>query len=116
MTDNSAAQKIINEALDELKCWNATLPFYDVEELAENQHVDPFTFTDKNLHPRKDFNPNPKVIFDQKKYPPTKEGLSSLKTNRMAIAQLHGTILTKKVMHCHLYVNKADLTNPKRKH
>ena len=115
MTDNSAVQKIINEALDELECWNATLPFYDVEGLTENEHVDLFTFTNKNLHPRKDFNPNPKVIFDRKKYPPTQEGLSSLKTNIMAIAQLDGTILTKKVVHCHLYVNKADLTNQKRK-
>ena len=115
MTDNSAAQKIINEALEELECWNATLPFYDVEGLAENEHVDLFTFTDKNLHPRKDFNPNPKVIFDRKKYPPTQEGLSSLKTNIMAIAQLYGTILTKKSDALSLVCQQSRPCKPKKK-
>ena len=74
MTDNSAAQKIINEALEELECWNATLPFYDVEGLAENEHVDLFTFTDKNLHPRKDFNPNPKLFLTERNTLQLKKG------------------------------------------
>ena len=71
--DNSAAQKIIDEALNELECWNLTLCFDDMERLAENEHVNLFTFTDKSLHTRENINPNLRVIFDQKLPPNSKK-------------------------------------------
>lgn len=64
-------------------------------QLTVNEHVHLFQFTKKEFAPQKIFNPNPKVIFNQKPHSPTQKTLPYLKTNIMTIAWLHETILTK---------------------
>ena len=70
MMNNLAAQEVVDEVVDTLQNWTATLPFMDVEGIGTNgQPVDLFSYTSSHKKlPEGIGGPPPEVIFDRNKY------------------------------------------------
>ena len=92
---NFTTQSEIDKEIAILQCWDATLPFDNVEGIVGS--VDLFHYTDKSFKPPSKTDQTtqrpPLVIFDRQKYPPSKEGLNKLNADLIASASKHGSEL-----------------------
>ena len=94
---NFTSQSEIDSEIAKLQCWDATLPFDNVEGFPGS--VDLFHYTDKSFKPKpksKDHDAVPSlplIIFDRQKYPPTKDGLKKLNADLIASAKSNGSEL-----------------------
>jgi hypothetical protein len=106
MMNNLAAQEVVDEVVDTLQNWTATLPFMDVEGIGTNgQPVDLFSYTSSHKKlPEGIGGPPPEVIFDRNKYrPPTEQGLRELAVLLLQrVAAIHGTYLGTPSRACRL--------------
>jgi hypothetical protein len=95
MMNNLAAQEVVDEVVDTLQNWTATLPFMDVEGIGTNgQPVDLFSYTSSHKKlPEGIGGSPPEVIFDCNKYPTTEQGLRELVLSLQMVAAIHGTYL-----------------------
>jgi hypothetical protein len=89
-------QLSIDQLINGLCDWTATLPFTHIEGISEGEEIDLFSHvaeTTTKTSPytlEVDFDP---IRFDRSKYPPTKDGLWLLSTELKRIAWFHGTQL-----------------------
>jgi hypothetical protein len=111
-------QLSIDQRINELCDWTATLPFTHIEGIPEGEEIDLFLHVaETSLRAAQytfevDFDP---IRFNRSKYPPTKDGLCLLSTELKKIAWLHGTQLITRHTGLTLNCSRCRISSKQKK-
>ena len=112
-------QLSIDQLINGLCDWTATLPFTHIEGISEGEEIDLFSHvaeTTTKTSPytlEVDFDP---IRFDRSKYPPTKDGLRLLSTELKKTALFHdGTQLINRHTGLTLSCNRCHIAGSQKK-